>query len=219
MIVLASSTKVGGRCIAGISTSSGEWLRPVSDQGEGELYPFHCRVDGRIPQPLDIVRFGYRRALDDPTQPENVLVDEQPWRLTGKLDSDGAYSELEPFLVSGPALFGNGDRSLTPTDAQAGLSESLALIEPADLHFEVRRPWAPGGPSRPRALFSLGGWSYDLPVTDPIVRARLAGAGFGAQEQAAVGLSSDRRTLATISLGGENRGAHWKLAAAFLSIA
>lgn len=33
MICLANSRKIGGRCVAGIDVNTGEWVRPVRDNG------------------------------------------------------------------------------------------------------------------------------------------------------------------------------------------
>jgi putative nucleic acid modification protein with dual OB domain len=217
IIVLASSKKHGGRCVAGISTSSGEWVRPVSGLGEGELYPFHCRVDGRLPAPLDIVEFGYERRLDDSIQPENVPIADEPWRLTGILDPDAAYEELRAGLVSGPELFGNCEREVDEETAREGIPSSLALVEPEELRFAVNPPYR-SGPFKPRAAFALAGQDYDLPVTDMEIRPRLMKAGLGGHAQADVGLDPENRTLMTISLGTPKFGACWKLAAAFLSV-
>jgi hypothetical protein len=137
--------------------------------------------------------------------------------LTGRLDSAHAYHELEPFLTSEPDLFGNAEPSLAASEA-AGVSESLVLIEPSELRFKARPPYEPGGPRKKRALFSIAGQPYDLPVTDFLVGPRLMRVDYGEYGQDEVGLSSERRTLMTASLGGEKRGRHWKLAAAFLSV-
>jgi len=218
IIVLASSRKTGGRCIAGVSTGSGKWVRPVSNQGEGELYPFHYRVQGRAPEALDVVRFSYECPLEDPTQPENVLIDEGGWQLTEQLEPAAAYNELAPFLDPSPELFGNRERSLSALEAARGVSESLVLIEPSGLHFSVRPPFEPGGPRKKRAIFSIQGQPYDLPITDFVIGPKLLSLENGDYGQDQVGLASDNHTLMTVSLGGEKLGQHWKLVATFLSL-
>lgn len=69
ILVLASSRKLGGRCVAGI-TRSGEWVRPVSGRPQG-LFKAECAIEGRWPEVLDVVRFGFSEHLEDPAQPEN----------------------------------------------------------------------------------------------------------------------------------------------------
>lgn len=219
IVVLASSKKLGGRCVAGISINSGAWVRPVSNFGEGELYPHQCRVDGRLPSPLDVVEFAYVGPVEDPAQPENVLVADEAWRLTETLDPVNAYDRLTRFLSPGPGLFGNRGKAVDEEVAAAGLAASLELVEPSgDVEFSLEPPFKPGGPSRTRVTFSLAGQTYDLPVTDFWVRPRLLKLEFGRFSPEQVGLDPARRLLLTVSLGGAKFGAHWKLVAAVLSI-
>src|SRR5882672_7368633 len=89
IVILANSVKHDpGRCIAGreiIELEGGglrpaRWVRPVSTVGEGELRPAHTRVsDGRPIQVLDIVDVPLLDPAQDPSQPENWIVD--PARL------------------------------------------------------------------------------------------------------------------------------------------
>src|SRR4051794_37579740 len=99
-LVLASSKKLGGRCVAGI-TREGRWVRPVSGAPRG-LLKAECAVDGRWPELLDVVHFGYEKPLEDPAQPENVLIDGSPWELCRRLPRDEAYGRLGRFLAHGP---------------------------------------------------------------------------------------------------------------------
>jgi hypothetical protein len=39
IVCLANSRKAGGRCIAGVRTDTGAWVRPVSSGREGTLRP------------------------------------------------------------------------------------------------------------------------------------------------------------------------------------
>lgn len=217
--MLADSKKLGGRCLAGLSTSSGAWIRPVSDLADGTLYPFHCRVQGRPPRLLDVVQFSFERKLDTPAQPENRLIDGQGWTLTGALEPGTAYAELQPFLDAGPELFGNGQRGVDEDVASLGIAESLVLVEPDDEPvFVVKGPYEQGGSARTRVTFGLGGWSYDLPITDFVVRPRLLEAGAGSYGRDEVGLDMGDHALLTISLGLPMNGTHWKLVAGLLAV-
>lgn len=217
--MLASSKKLGGRCVAGISTGSGAWVRPVSNFGEGELYPPQCRVDGQPPSPLDVVAFTYERRVDDPAQPENVLIGDEPWQLTDTLDPANAYDRLTQFLRPGPDLFGNRGKAVDEDVAAVGVAASLELVEPSGgVEFSLQPPFKPGGPLRTRVTFDLAGQTYDLPVTDFWVRPRLLKLELGCFSPEEVGLDPARRLLLTVSLGGAKFGSHWKLVAAVLSV-
>lgn len=91
--------------MAGI-TRKGEWVRPVSGGPYG-LFQTECGVDGRWPEVLDVVRFGYVKPLDDPAQPENVLIDDSPWELRKRVPREEAYGRLRRYLAKGPTLLGN----------------------------------------------------------------------------------------------------------------
>lgn len=218
MIVLASSRKLGGRCVAGISTVSGDWVRPVSGLPEG-LKEHRCQVDGRWPEPLDIVRFDYQERLTDPAQPENVLIGNAAWELIGQLDREDAYDELENILVSGSSLFGNRGRAVKDEVAAEGVEYSLALVEPSSVAFLMRLPEETRGKLKPHALFELGRWGkteYELPLTDIPAEAAVRAAGVGSFAAEQLGFGNPAKTLLTISLGEVHEGWHSKLVAAVL---
>jgi hypothetical protein len=214
--VLACSKKKGGRCVAGISQNSGEWVRPVSDGPFGRIEAHQFRIDGREVQPLDIVRFDHDGNCGDPTQPENVLVEHDQWLRTGRLDSAEAYAGLSAHLATGPGLLGNQGAAVIEKVAMEGMEASLALIEPESIRFSLELPWKGKGAPRPRAIFSLAGAEYDLGVTDTLVRPRLMNAGYGDHSPAELGLQEDMHTLLTVSLAELRDGWCTKLVAAVL---
>jgi hypothetical protein len=215
ILVLANSLKVGGRCVAGISTWSDRWVRPVSGMGEGELYPFHFKMRQGEPRLLDIVRFEHYGACEDPTQPENVTLNEDVgWIRNDRLDPAEAEGRLSRHLVTGPELLGDRDDSIAEDEALEGVGESLVLVEPRDLTFALRRPWRPGARPGFRAAFNLCGDAYyDLSLTDEAVRSRLGKMEYGQYSATALGYTASR-VLLTVSLGGAFRGRCWKLVAA-----
>lgn len=216
MIVLASSRKLGGRCIAGISTDSGEWVRPVA-RAQGGLDKFRCMVDGRWPELFDIVRFDCERCLDDPAQPENVLIDGRGWDLVGRLDPGDAYVRLAADLAPGPELLGNRGKAVKEDIAAEGVDASLALVESdTPITFVLKPPQETQGKSKPCALFRIGGRVYELPLTDFTVKPLVLEAGVGVHSAEDLGLEGFEKILLTISLGEAHQGWHSKLAAAVL---
>lgn len=217
ILVLASSKKLGGRCVAGI-TRSGDWVRPVSGRPQGLLKP-ECEVAGRWPEVLDVVRFGYTEEVGDPAQPENVLVDDAPWELRKQLSRTEAYGRLSRFLDRGPALLGNRGKAMTEKDAAKGVEASLALIEPiSGVSLVMRPPEEEFGQYRPRVVFEFGSREYDLVVTDLPVRQAVRAAGVGEHSLGDLGFEEGGPTLLTVSLGEEHDGWHTKLAAAVISL-
>lgn len=217
IIVLANSKKLGGRCIAGISTRSGRWARPVSRLPNGQLEPAHCRVEGRQSELLDVVRFEYVEQLDDPAQPENLLIEDKPWELVDNVAPVEAFSRLRGHLATGPELLGNRGRAVPRGVAEKGVDASLALIEPdRPPRFKTESAHETGGPLRPRVEFSLGGQDYELGITDFVIAPRLRALGCGDHSDDRLGFGDPSHVLLTISLAEPLDEWHWKLAAAVL---
>jgi hypothetical protein len=214
MIVLANSRKMGGRCVAGISLETGEWVRPVSSRPEGELHPGDCAVAGRAPRALDVVRFPYRDRLDDPAQPENALIDGGGWELARAVDPAEAYALLRPHLEPGPALLGGTEKGVPDAVAQAGLESSLCLVEADSIQFVSEAPFRQGGPRRARAIFELAAQWYDLGITDSVVAPRLKGVEHGTYSALDLGFLAPAHTLLTVSMTEPLNETRWKLAAA-----
>lgn len=86
IIVLAKSSKHGEFCIAGIDTSTGEWVRPVSNNPlyEGSVPHDDIRyADGTELQVLDKVKIKFLSHSPSRSQPENYLYDSRcPWEKT-----------------------------------------------------------------------------------------------------------------------------------------
>jgi hypothetical protein len=216
MLILACSKKWGGRCVAGISRRTGDWLRPVSDRPHRELSSRQYRVDGRNVEPLDIVRFEYGDNLGDPSQPENVEVGPLPWQRAGGVDPTDAGEVLSSHLVDGPELLGNRGAAVPEEEAAHGMEASLALVRPERLELSLEPPRPEKIAPRPRVRFALSGQSYDLALTDYLVAPRLTRAGIGSHELADLGLPVDSDVLLTVSLAEPQNGWCTKLAAAVL---
>lgn len=216
ILVLASSMKHGGRCVAGV-TREGEWVRPVSGEPHG-LFKVECAVDGRWPEVLDVVRFGYEKPLDDSAQPENVLIDGSAWELRKRVPDEEAYGRLGRFLVHGPLLLGNHGKAVPEEEAEKGVEHSLALIEPAAVAFVLRPPEETYEKLKPRVRFEFASFEYELGLTDIAMRERVLRAGVGEYRPETLGLDPDGPLLLTISLGEVKNGWHTKLAAAVLSL-
>lgn len=168
------------------------------------------------PALLDVVRFRYIEQLENPAQPENVLVDDGwPWERVGAIDPSDAYQRLEGKIVSGTTLFGNRGKAVPEDEAAEGVEESLALVEPAGpVEFVMKPPEETYGKYKPRAIFHLGSRRYELGLTDMRVEKAVLKAGIGEYTGEELGFGAPARTLLTISLGEAHEGWHTKLAAA-----
>lgn len=215
ILIIASSRKLGGYCVAGVSLSDRRLLRPVSPYGSGALSSRECRVRGRTPRLLDVVSFEHVGPAGDPAQPENLVIADKPWRLEGRADSDRALEVLLAVAHRGPTLFVNHGRAVPAHVAAAGLSASLLLIEPKNLRFG-HGPQADAHTGSPRALFRFGGQAWNLPITDFEIGPRLLRLPEGVYGWSELGLARPERTLLTVSLGSVHDDWHHKLVAAVL---
>lgn len=216
IVILANSFKHGGRCVAGVSLRSGDWVRPVSTHRHGELYPYHYRIDGRDVELLDVVGFDHGRRMDDLCQPENVEVGDGRWWRTGRLDAADAERVLGPKQTDGSQLLGNRGAAMTEENALRGVEASLALVRPDEVEFRLDPPREGTAKLRPRVKFAHGGHDYTLSLTDTIVRPRLIQAGLGSHDGAGLGLASGADLLLTVSLAEPRDGWCTKLVAAVM---
>lgn len=216
IVVLANSRKIGARCIAGATVDTWRMVRPVSTASGGSLSDRDCGVDGRTPRLLEIVAFEHEGPADDPTQPENVVTSGAPWRSEGRAGGV-EIARLARMAEPGPLLFGNRGRAVPAHVAADGMPSSLALVRPRCLRFG-NGPAAHGPAGSPRALFSLGGRRWSLPITDFEVGPRILRLGEGVYDWDDLGIDEPTSTLLTVSLGGAHSGWHHKLVAGVLRL-
>ena len=185
MVCLANSWRPGGRCVAGIDTHSGQWIRPVPPGG-GAIPDERTFLQGRHLAMLDVIELD----LDGPTfttrfQRENRQIRHWTWRRVATLAPAGVLrygSNAEPLLHSNLKVVDPALLERKPSFEWA----SLQLVDVDNAVFEKD----PHKESRWTVQFSLGsGRSYTLPVTDPEATARLK-----------EGQSIGRECLLTISL-------------------
>lgn len=180
VLILANSIKKSARCVAGREIIQdggkarlGDWIRPVSGSGEGELLPHHYTLQqGGSASVLDLVDIRIKRQQSDPGQPENWLIDDST-----------QWSKVRAVVVDKVAGFAEhpADLWLEPTshsdritvNAQAGRSTqtSLVLIRPEGFHVRLwseHNPWKGYTQRKTRAVFRYAGQEYSLSVTDPV---------------------------------------------------
>jgi hypothetical protein len=218
ILVLASSKKGGGRCVAGISLESGRWVRPVSTVGGGAVSTFHCGVNGRYPRVREVATFEARRRCPLPEQPENVLVGVRTWQLEERLSRAETAAVVGPILSPGPELLGGLDDTVSEGAVlESPMIASLAIVEPKDLVFEHERvPWGNG--SRIWAQFFLGGAYHAIRLTDTVIAPRMAQHDPGTYGLETIAPKPPSRLALTVSLGESFQGVHYKLAAAVVGL-
>lgn len=165
ILCLANSWKSGGRCVAGIRTDDGSWIRPVSDTDDGELTSSQCTLDNqRQVRPLDIVRVYLKEPTPRPHQPENWQIEARQWRFRDRMSFSEAKKRLERASETHDSgIFGTATDRIPTSDIDRrlhGLETSLTLVKVRAPEFHWGRKW-----NQRRAVFDHCGVAYDLVMT------------------------------------------------------
>jgi hypothetical protein len=182
IIVLANSIKRGGRCVAGREVEGkeamvGNWLRPISDESEGELMSRHMvTANGSPLEVLDIVDVPLDHHANDKCHPEDwVLATSEPWRHRKKFPVNDVIGLGEKPRDLWLEPRSNTDRVTCDFLQHRTQHQSLYLLRPKNLRVRLWREfnqYKGYKQKKTRAIFSYGGAEFDLSLTDPIATTR-----------------------------------------------
>jgi hypothetical protein len=212
ILVLASSRKHGGRCVAGAALDRDALLRPVSAVGTGELVPGDCLPGRAYPGELDVVTFGHDGHDGDKTQPENVVIDGTPWKANPHLTAARVLAKLQAVEHQAPRLFGNRGKAVHVDDTAGGVDASLLVIQPGELTLAVTDD------RKARARFTHAGDFYDLGISDVDVGPRLRRRGPGNYSFTELDLPEPTFVFLTLSLSLPLGDWHHKLVAGIVRL-
>jgi len=173
IICLANSRRPGGRCVAGIDTETGQWVRPVL-KGNGAIPDRMTLFGNHQLAPLDIIECDLSAPhLMTKYQRENSIVTSSRFRLMGAVTSSGVlkYCSEKSVILHGHT------KVVEPALLDGIAPEQWASLE---LRRLPRVKFEPDDkkPGRWVASFRAGGTSgasYSLRVTDPVAEERLKG--------------------------------------------
>jgi len=216
VICLANSSKHGGRCVAGLRLDGRGWVRPVSAEPGGVLQAWHYTLAGGGEAALlDVLKMRLVGPQPEPHHPENWLMDFGHWERAAS-PAPQVQETLLQNLATGPELLGDREEKIAHASLrQKPAAESLALVRPEALSWQVQEGH-PAGRRRTRAVFTLAGVTYNLPLTDPVWRKRLSDLPEGCHPWGEDG----QDLLLTISLSEpfERDGFCYKLVAAVIAL-
>lgn len=212
IVILASSRKNGGICLAGKRVGMGEWVRPVSVQ-PGQAWSVRSLhyLAGCVPQVGERFMLPLGQGVPDAYQRENCSVRFARWYPAGCM-SEGALAGMADrpqalWLDGWHSVHGWNDR-IPETIAAQRCESSLLLVRPDALRFRLDQ----GGCNLAlRAVFDYRGQHYDLKVTDDRVRALWI-------ERLADGHDGCAAALLCISLGQAFHGYCYKLVAGVIEL-
>lgn len=167
IVILASSRKNGGICLAGKRLGMGEWVRPVSVQ-PGQAWSVRSLhlLAGCVPQVGERFVLPLGHGVPDAYQRENCSVRFTRWHAAGRMSArelEGLADQPATLWLNGwQSVHGWNDRIPEHVAAQR-CDSSLLLIRPETLRFRLDQG---GGKLALRAVFDYRGQRYDLKVTD-----------------------------------------------------
>lgn len=228
-VVLANSyKKKPGRCVAGRVLGEGNvmgnWLRPISDQPEGELLLRHMKTaDGSALKVLDIVDVPLGKYAADKTHPEDWFVDNsKPWKRVKKFAAKtiAVFEEKPRDLWLDPTT--RADRATPEFLAKRPKHQSLYLIRPTDFRVVLTNDFNPfegRNQQKRRACFIYRNQDYSLGLTDPMFIDQYA-AKFPSPDQPAkiVHPPFGEKCLLCVSLTPIFNDYHYKIVAAVLEL-
>jgi len=221
LFILANSIKKRHRCVAGreITTDAegrsswGKWIRPVSTHDEGAITKNECRLDDNcIPKLFDVIEIPFMQYENDPTQPENWIIQkDSTWNKITKKSLQEAID-----LVESPEnlwLQTSVKQDRVTSDYLLSLEnhQSLYLIKPENFRFLIEtKPW--NGKRRVRGLFKYNGVSYNFSLTDPEI-GRKYFPNFSNIPDDIINLEDQDNCLLCVSLTPEFQGYNYKIVA------
>lgn len=199
LICLANSWKRGERCIAGISTLKGQWIRAVSDSPDGQVPKEMRQIGGTEPALLDILEIPLAKTGPDyGFESENLSILPGKWQRVGHvpttyllqycskkeyiLHNDLRYVEV-PFLQSLPV----SERRTLELVKAVKIS-----VRPLSTKYEGSQKWE-------GSIVTEHGQKLTTTITDPVFVRKLD-----------LGYRPKSSCLVTVSLSMPWRPADWR---------
>lgn len=169
LLLLANSTKLRGRCLAGLH-EDGSWLRPVSTQSGGEIHASSTTIAGRQLRPLDLIELDLVEQSPRPHQAENWTIDQQSIQRVSEARVEDVMEVLRGRASSVPAFAQSVKTYIREADfsAEDDPADSLALFEVADATILPRLT-----STTPLIEFQVGREAWSLPLTDDLFWAEI----------------------------------------------
>ena len=225
VLILSKSVKHGQNCIAGreiIRNGSnlqlGPWIRPVSDHDEGAVSVLEIMIEGGgLPQFLDIIEIEVKGNVNNPTQPENWLIEKKKWKKTGRIGISSVFNDFfENPTNLWPGAFCQSDRIDTNEYIKNGYNSSLCIIKPVTFVMEIStvfNNFESREQKRRRGKFLYNGVNYDLAITDPEIDRKYFRPFPGIDDGIKQIAMDTEKCLLCISLAPEFNGYHYNLIA------
>ena len=171
IIIFANSVKRHNHCVTGKDIETKKWIRPVSKLEEKELTTEQCTCDNSTKPVKLLQKVTIYLSNPDPlkNQPENYLVSDKKWTLSGSINRIGVKS----YLDTPDSLWIDGENQndrvaynlIETKKLQIIQSLYLIAVEKIHIYWKDRAQWNQN-PQR-RGKFIYNNIEYDLALTDP----------------------------------------------------
>ncbi|MFB8790771.1 MAG: hypothetical protein U7123_18425 [Potamolinea sp.] len=199
IICLANSWKRGDRCIAGINSLKGQWIRPVSSLPDGRIPKEMRLIDRREPALLDILEIPLAKTGPDFSfECENLSVLLGTWKKLGQVPPGylSKYCSKEEYILH------NDQRSVTVNFLQSLPVEqrrTLQLVKAVEFSVRSMGKRSEGGEKWEGSIVTMNGQRLTATITDPVFTRRLE-----------LGYRPKNSCLVTVSLSMPWRPADWE---------
>ncbi|MGB7271998.1 MAG: hypothetical protein WBC69_01795 [Geitlerinemataceae cyanobacterium] len=171
IICLANSWKRKERCIAGIDTETGQWIRPVCDDRfpEDGRVPSQIRqIEGREPELLDILEIPLSQTCQAfKFERENLSILSGQWRKVGK----ATPADLFPYCDNSADILHNPLKFVKISELNSfpfHQRQTIQLVRTTQFSIEPRSA-SHGGVHWKGSFQTVRGQNlFDANITDPI---------------------------------------------------
>ncbi|HBB31076.1 MAG TPA: hypothetical protein DDZ80_22405 [Cyanobacteria bacterium UBA8803] len=199
LICLANSWKRGDRCIAGINTFKGQWIRPVSNLPDGRVPKEMRLIGGTEPALLEVLEIPIAKTGPDyGFESENLSILPGKWRRVGQVPPPYLlkYCSQEEYILHNDQRYVTVSfmQSLPPVQRRTlQLVKAVELtVRPIGQRFEHVDKWE-------GSIVTANGQQLTATITDPVFIRRLE-----------LGYRPTNQYLVTVSLSMPWRPDNWE---------
>ena len=199
IICLANSWKRGERCIAGIITFKGQWIRPVSDLPVGQVTKEMRQIGGTEPALLDILEIPLAKTGPDyGFESENLSILPGKWQRVGQVPPAYLlkYCSKEEYILHNDLRYVEVPYLRSLPVSQRRTLELVKVVEfsvrPLGIVYEGSQKWE-------GTIVTENGQRLTTSITDPVFVRKLD-----------LGYRPKNHCLVTVSLSMPWRPADWE---------
>lgn len=199
IICLANSWKRGERCIAGITTFKGQWIRAVSDLPDGKVPKEMRQIGGLEPALLDILEIPLAKTGPDyGFESENLSILPGKWQRVGQVPPGYLlqYCSKEEYILHNDLRYVEVPYLQSLPLSQRRTLELVKTVEisvkPLGVKYEGSQKWS-------GTIVTENGQSLTTTITDPVFVRKLD-----------LGYRPKNHCLVTVSLSMPWRPPDWE---------